>query len=147
MPSSELAQQILAENEALREDVGEMTAKLDTLEDKNRHTRWAVYGLTVIVAAGGMAFGYIETNKRIDQQLDYDVRACERGNDTRAGQREMWLDTQVLLNRFNDKSTDKLAADLVKSAFENFPHRDCSVIREGKEPPIVPPPTSRGVQS
>lgn len=139
MPNTELGKMILAENKALREDIGCLSEELHDLDDEGKHTRWITYGITVVLVLMAIAWGYNKTNDRIDNQAKVDIASCERNNVSREAQRQQWIDVRAALARFKDPETTKLANGLVTNAFKNFPALDCRLIQEGKEPVAVTP--------
>lgn len=129
MPTSELAKQILEENQGLRADVTTLAEKIGTLEGTGRHTRWLTYVLIAAMTIVIVVWGYNRTNSRIDGQARYDLASCQRGNESRAAQRQQWLDTRnLLVNLGAGKSTLALADNLVTKANHNFPQVDCKLV-------------------
>jgi len=152
MPENAALAELKEINTELRTDVVCLGEKIDALDNRQTHQKWALVG----VAAGGVVIAMLvaavivalvrvdNTNEKIarqqvelEKQAAYDVASCERGNKTREAQRQQWIDVRTALGAFPDPTTKTLATKLVTNAFENFPKLDCLALQRGEEPTPV----------
>jgi hypothetical protein len=132
MPNSELAERILAENAALRGEVGALTGKLDELEDKGRHTRWIAYVLTAAFTVVAVISGYHKVNDRVDVLQQYDQRQCVAGNDFRRSQLTLWMQNADLIRAGGGKGAAAFADKMLANATASLKLRDCEAVKSGR---------------
>lgn len=154
MPENTAARELIEASAALRTEVGELSDKVCSLaasnekltlsDERQRHgiIALALGGTMLLLMLAAVIVALVRVDSasdRLDSQETVDVQACERGNDTRAAQRQQWLDARKLLVALGAGAETRALADgLVANASKNFPHLDCSAIRRGEQPEPMP---------
>lgn len=138
MPDSELGKKILTENQALRDLVGDLTAKIDNLEDEGKHTRWLAYALTAAIAVVLVVWGFGRVNNRVDELQNYQVAACNSANETRALDRAFWTDDILgaIAPPGSGAGAQEFRAKIQPKVDKRYAQRDCSKVREGQQPAV-----------
>lgn len=154
MTDKATSDEIKALNAALREEVRELADKVGALAESNdalvesnknltdsdtaqRHGLYALTagGIALIGVIAVMIYAIVQIDHaqdRIDKQGEYDLAACERGNESRAAQRQQWADVRSLLVALGaGRDTRQLAAGLVANANKNFASVDCEQAVQG----------------